>query len=127
MQRLHTRNLCLSFFLFFFNILVKTFPGNSEVCCGLKCCTKVLINNITKWHDYLGVQANILCDSYAFVFKISVLGDICRDSNEGRVGYSGKVLALKMPCAHTGILLWKRHLPLYRVASSLPEQLCLWK
>lgn len=73
MQRLYTRNLCLSFFLFFFNILVKTFPGNSEVCCGLKCCTKVLINNITKWHDYLGVQANILCHSYAFVFKIQFL------------------------------------------------------
>lgn len=73
MQKLYTRHLCLSFFLFFFNVLVKIFPGNSEECCKLKYCTKVIINNITKWHDLLGIQANIRHCSYAFLFKIQSL------------------------------------------------------
>lgn len=124
MQKLYTRHLCLSLVLFFFKILVKTFCGNSEVCCEPKCCTKILINNITKWHDPLGVQANSLYYSYAFLFKVSVLGDICRDSNEGSFG---NFLAHKRPCAHTSRLLWKRHLPPYNVASPLPELLCICK
>lgn len=73
MQKLCRRHLYPSVVHFFFNILVKTFPGNSEECCKLKCCTKILINNITKWHDLLGVQANILCYSYDFLFEIQSL------------------------------------------------------
>lgn len=123
MQKLYTRCLCLSLVLFFFNILAKTFCGKSEECCELKHCTKVLINNITKWHDHLGVQANSLYYSYAFLFKISVFGDTCRDSNEGSMRYSGQVLTLKIPCAQTSRLLWKTYLPPYRVVSPLPEPL----